>query len=156
MARIALVKKDADTKNPLAGAVYGIYRDKACTNLLMEMQATDSNGKCVSGYFDAGIKTVYVKEITAAPNYLKDESTHTVNIEAGKTVTVQAVDKAVKGRIILKKVDAETGSFEAQGDASLEGAVFGLYAKEDIVHPDGRTGVLYPKGTLISKKNGGK
>lgn len=155
MARIALVKKDADTKNPLAGAVYGIYKDKACTNLLMEMQATDSDGKCVSGYFDAGIKTVYVKEITAATNYLKDESTHTVNVEAGKTVTVQAVDKAVKGRIILKKVDADTGSFEAQGDASLEGAVFGLYAKEDIVHPDGRTGVLYPKGTLISQKTVG-
>ncbi len=155
MTRISLVKKDTDTKNPLSGAVYGIYRNKECTDLLMEMPVTGSDGKCISGYFEAGIKTVYVKEITAAPNYLKDESTHVVNVEAGKTITIQAVDKAVKGKITLKKVDAETGTFQPQGDGSMEGAVFGLYAKEDIVHPDGRTGVLYPKGTLISQKTVG-
>ena len=28
MTRIELLKKDADTKNPLDGAVYGIYTDR--------------------------------------------------------------------------------------------------------------------------------
>lgn len=52
---------------------------------------------------------------------------------------------------------SETGN-EAQGDATLEGAVYGLYAREDIVHPDGRTGTIYKKDTLITSlttdKNG--
>ena len=30
----------------------------------------------------------------------------------------------------------------AQGDAVFEGAIYGLYAREDINHPDGRSGVL--------------
>ena len=29
-------------------------------------------------------------------------------------------------------------------------AVYGLYAKEDIVHPDGTTGVLYKQDSLIA------
>ncbi|RGM40891.1 cell wall anchor protein, partial [Agathobacter rectalis] len=44
------------------------------------------------------------------------------------------------------------------GDASLEGAVYGLYARNDIVHPDGATGVVFKAGdlvaTLTTDKNG--
>lgn len=38
----------------------------------------------------------------------------------------------------------------AQGDGSLEGAVYGLFAKTDIINPDGKTGVVYKKGNLVS------
>ena len=34
----------------------------------------------------------------------------------------------------------------------LAGAVYGLYAREDIVHPDGRTGVLHRRGSLIAQE----
>lgn len=34
---------------------------------------------------------------------------------------------------------------------SLAGAVYGLYAREDIVHPDGKTGVLFKKDSLIAQ-----
>lgn len=156
MARISLVKKDADTKNPLAGAVYGIYKDKGCTDLLMKMSATNADGKAVSDYFDAGLKTVYVKEITAPENYVENDTVYTVNVKSGKTVNVEAEDKRVKGELYVRKVDVETGAFLPQGDATLEGAVYGLYAKEDIVHPDEKTGVLFPKGTLIAQKTFGK
>ena len=37
-----------------------------------------------------------------------------------------------------------------QGDASLKGAVYGLYARENIVHPDGKTGVLYQKDEQVA------
>ena len=30
--------------------------------------------------------------------------------------------------------------------ATLKGAVYGLYAREDIVHPDGATGTIYKAG----------
>ncbi|MFR5731825.1 MAG: hypothetical protein ACLUD2_07640 [Clostridium sp.] len=34
---------------------------------------------------------------------------------------------------------------DAQGDAVLEGAVYGLFAEENLVHPDGKTGVVYQR-----------
>lgn len=156
MARVSLKKLDAATKNPLKGAVYGIYKDNACTDLLLKMTPTNADGTCVSDYFDAGIKTVYVKELTAPQNYLRDDTVHKVDVKAGKTVGVTAEDVSVRGDIYVKKVDAQTGAFLPQGDAALEGAVYGLYAREDISHPDTYTGVLYPKGTLIAQKTIGK
>ncbi len=48
MTRIELMKKDVNTQNPLSGAVYGIYTDKKCENLLMTMSATGTDGKAVS------------------------------------------------------------------------------------------------------------
>ena len=37
-----------------------------------------------------------------------------------------------------------------QGDATLEHAVYGLYARKDILHPDAKTGVLYPAGEQVA------
>ncbi len=46
-----------------------------------------------------------------------------------------------------RDLDLKAGDNEAydsygdtQGDAVLEGAVYGLFAAEDLVHPDGKTG----------------
>ena len=151
MTRIELTKKDADTKNPLAGAVYGIYTDQKCENLLMAMPATGTDGKAVSDYFDSALKTVYVREITAPENYVWDPAIHKAELEAGKTIEIEAVDERVTGSVHINKIDIETGSFQPQGDASLAGAVYGLYAREDILHPDGRTGVVHKKDSLIAQ-----
>lgn len=35
--KVSIVKKDQDTGNALAGAVYGIYSDAACTKLIAEI-----------------------------------------------------------------------------------------------------------------------
>lgn len=60
--------------------------------------------------------------------------------------------------IKLQKKDAETNQAIPQGDATLENAVYGLYARKDIVHPDGATGVIYKAGervaTLTTDENG--
>ena len=37
-----------------------------------------------------------------------------------------------------------------RGDGTLEGAVYGLFAAADIVHPDGRSGVIYQKDDLTA------
>lgn len=39
---------------------------------------------------------------------------------------------------------------DSQGDATLEGAVYGLFARTDIIHPDGKTGVVYQAGNLVA------
>ena len=153
MTRIELLKKDADTKNPLDGAVYGIYTDSKCEHLLMEMPATGEDGKAVSDYFEATIKTVYVKEIKAPDSYAQSDVIHKVDVEAGKTVTITATDERVKGAVHIKKIDKETQDFSSTRETrSLAGAVYGLYAREDIVHPDGKTGVLLQKKTASSRE----
>ena len=151
MTRIELMKKDVNTQNPLSGAVYGIYTDKKCENLLMTMSATGTDGKAVSDYFDSALKTVYVKEITAPTGYKLNTEVYKVAVTAGKTMTVTATDERVTGKVKIAKIDKETLAFKAQGDSVLRGAVYGLYAKEDIVHPDGTTGVLYKQDSLIAQ-----
>ena len=68
------------------------------------------------------------------------------------------VNDRTTAKIHIYKVDKESGKAVAQGDASLEGAVYGLYARNDIVHPDGATGVVFKTGdlvaTLTTDKNG--
>ena len=80
-----------------------------------------------------------------------------MTLAIGKTTTKNVTDKRVNAKINIAKQDAETGN-AAQGDATLEGAVYGLYAREDIVHPDGRTGTIHKKDSLITSlttdKNG--
>ena len=71
-------------------------------------------------------------------------------VTAGKTMTVTATDERVTGKVKIAKIDKETLAFKAQGDSVLRGAVYGLYAKEDIVHPDGKTGVIYKAGDKVA------
>ncbi len=58
------------------------------------------------------------------------------------------VNQPMTAAVKIVKQDAETG--DAQGDAQLSGAVYGLYAREDIMHPDGSGNVLYEKDALIT------
>ena len=55
--------------------------------------------------------------------------------------------RAAGPKVNLQKVDLETGEAVPQGDASLTGAVYGLFAREDIVHPDGKTEFFIRQGS---------
>lgn len=153
---VQLTKKDSETSNNLAGAVYGIYSDSACTKLIAQMPATDKNGAS-KVTIEKTQDIVYLKEISVPTGYVIDTKSYNVTLNIGKTTTKNVTDKRVRATIKLTKQDSETGAVP-QGDATLEGAVYGLYAREDIVHPDGTTGVKYKAGTLITSlktdKNG--
>ncbi len=148
VATVEIIKKDSQTGNGLAGAVYGIYSDKDCTKLIAQMPATDSNGAS-SLMITKTQDTVYLKEISVPAGYLIDTKAYGVKLVLGKTVTQNVTDERVRGTIHLVKKDKETGEV-TQGDAVFEGAVYGLFAREDIAHPDGKTGVLYKAGTQIT------
>ena len=83
---------------------------------------------------------------------------YTNDKEAKQTFKHTFKNKHVTAKISLQKQDKETKKAVPQGDATLEKAVYGLYAREDIVHPDGATGVIYKAGeqvaTLTTDKNG--
>ena len=147
-AEIAIVKNDKDTGNHLAGAIYGVYRDKECSDLITQMPATDSKGGS-KVTIEKIQDVVYVKEIQPPANYQADPTVYPVDINIGKTSTKNVLNERTYAKIHLIKEDAQTGA-NPQGDATLEGAVYGLYARENIVHPDGTTGIVHKAGDLVS------
>lgn len=61
-----ITKQDEESGVKLSGAVYGIYSDSGCTNLVDKI-TTGADGKAKSKALVAG--TYYVKEITAPNGY---------------------------------------------------------------------------------------
>ena len=50
----------------------------------------------------------------------------------------------------LYRADPEHSFGKTQGDATLEGAVYGLFAAQDLVHPDGKSGIIYNRNDLVA------
>ena len=50
----------------------------------------------------------------------------------------------------LYRADPEHSFGRTQGDATLEGAVYGLFAAQDLVHPDGKSGIIYNQNDLVA------
>lgn len=71
--------------------------------------------------------------------------------------TFEVYDHRTEGQIHINKRDLELYRQDAvssygktQGDGTLQGAVYGLYAYDDIVHPDGYTGTVFLAGELVA------
>ena len=65
------------------------------------------------------------------PTEHAEQKSKTVNVESGKTVTVSFSNVLKKWNLTVTKTDAETKS--AQGDATLAGAVYGIYDNGEVV-----------------------
>lgn len=84
-------KKNSDgTEKILPGAVFGIYSDAKCTNLVDEM-TTNANGFAVSTALAKG--TYYVKELVAPTGYSLSDKVYTV--EAQWTSATTTIDGSV-------------------------------------------------------------
>ena len=92
--QIALKKVDAKknsdgTEKLLAGAVFGIYSDANCTNLVDEM-TTNENGLAVSTALAKG--TYYVKELVAPTGYSLSDKVYSVETQwTSATTTIDGV-----------------------------------------------------------------
>ena len=172
-AAVRVEKQDEETKNPLSGGIYGLYaaedikvdgKTVVSKGTLIEKATTGADGKA-SYKAELPINYSYsIREIQAPELYLRNsEDTYTFNFkftndkEEKVSFSHTFTNKRVNATIDLVKEDSETGN-SAQGDAVFEGAIYGLYAREDINHPDGRSGVLYKKdeqvATLTTDKEG--
>ena len=147
---IEIYKTDSETGYGVAGATYGVYSDSACTDLVATLGPTDSDGYAVVKFVKHQ-DVYYVQETDASELYVVNTEVNKVSVIVTETSTVETEEDSVRGQITLTKTDSDTGS-TAQGNASLEGAVYGLYAAEDIKHPDGHTGVLYEEGELVASQ----
>lgn len=69
--------------------------------------------------------------IEHTPTEYAEQKSKTVNVESGKTATVSFSNVLKKWNLTVTKTDAETKS--AQGDATLAGAVYGIYNNGKLV-----------------------
>ena len=154
LARITLTKQDAESNVNLAGAVFGVYKDEACTSLITKMPATDKNG---SSYveFTKTQDTVYLKEITAPTGYRLNTKAYNVKLVAGGNTDITVTNTEQKGRITIHKIGERLTAVEDGNpidfiyeNSSYAGAVYKIYAAEDIVSQD-KTTLIYQKDTLV-------
>ena len=114
-----------DPDYSLAGAVYGIYRSAADAEADSDRVATITTGADGSGESEslgATRDTFYAKEVSPSPGYALDPEVR--EISPDNDYTFSSEEPPITARIVLKKVDAETGAPAAQGDATLDGAVY--------------------------------
>ena len=146
-----LVKKNASKIVNLEGAKYRIWSEDANYD---ETFTTDENGRIVVEGLKLG-KYQY-QEIQAPNNFLldnnvysfeltyKDQNTEVVYASAEKT------NDEPTANITIIKEDSETGNSQ-QGDATLAGAIYNVYAGEDIYDAT-KTRKIYSKGDLVATR----
>lgn len=164
---VTVTKEDADTGNALSGGEYTLYAAEDIQNYAGKTIVTAgtaletvTTGSAGTASFDVDLPvgwSYYVSETKAPDGYVRNsddvyEFTFNALSETKTTASFSHTfeNDHVTAKILLYKTDADTGEAVPQGDATLEGAVYGLYAREDIVHPDGVTGVLYEADELVA------
>ena len=163
---IELTKRSKETKKLLNDAVYEIYdEDKDVVATLTT--GTDGDGKA-SCYLPYGKYTIRETKAPAGYNMddakeqafeLSEESTSvriTYDNAGNGTYKIDKTDSPVYGEISLSKkgevlsdYDPESQGFVYEND-QISGAVYGLYADEDINKDDGT--LVWKKDTLIDQK----
>lgn len=155
LARIFITKTDETSGRNLAGAVFGVYSDPGCTNLIVQMPATDENGSS-SVEITATQDTVYLKEITPPKGYAYTATALNVRVVAGQDSSLTIPNKEIMGSLtIYKEGEVLTGATVTESGVTfyyenrrLPGASYRVSAAEDIIAADGA--VVYRQGELVA------
>ncbi len=159
-ANVSVTKKDSVSKYGLSGAEFTIYAEEdikdASGMVIVNSKAALQTVTSINGTATFTIDLPYgysytVRETKAREGYILSKDLYTFSFnnekESVTTFTHEYTNERVKGELSITKIDSENTS--AQGDATLCGAVYGLYASEDIISPDGSGEVLYTKDELF-------
>lgn len=144
--KVLIRKTDQDSGKQVAGATYAIYN--ASNDQEVARLTTLANGYASSDYLRFG--NYYVKEVIAPNGYVLNNTKYPVTItENEQKIEVTGVDERVRGSIQIKKQDSVTGD-SAQGEATLIGAKYGVYARENILDPADQS-VKYQAGAKVAE-----
>ena len=130
-----------------------LWLDNADYNADIETSDHGGTKLITSGGVETTVTISKVSEAPAAEIQYKEASRTYCTDQSGTAAnedfyTVTPTDGEIKndrvlGEISLSKVDLDAvRTVPSHGNATLEGAVYDLYAAEDITHPDGVTGVV--------------
>ena len=160
------VYKTDDYNNKLKGAEISLYAREDIKNVagtktwykkgdLVTKAITNDDG--MVKFSDLHLGKYYVKETNAPDGYLlnnkefdaelkyKDQTTKVIYLEINNVI-----DEESTGTITIIKKDSETGSVP-QGDATFNGAVYKVYASEDIYNK-AKTKKFYSNGDLVATR----
>ena len=118
------------------GAVFNV---KNSSGFNQDVEVT--NGKIVLEKLKKG--TYYIKEKSSPDGYLLNPETYSVEVKSNQTAQKAVVNDEPTGEITITKIDIDTGNENRvdrkshHGDASLKGAVYTLYAQNDIYNKKG-------------------
>ena len=157
LAKVQVIKVDSKNQDAkLSGAVFGVYKDKDCTQLIAKMPATDKNGASEVEIVKTQ-DTVYLKEITAPTGYRLNTSSYNVKLVANQTTSVTVPDKEQLGELTVYKEGQVLVGAEVSADKTVfqyenrrqAGAVYDVYAGADIYTAYGA--LVYEKGALVKE-----
>ncbi|MBQ6950047.1 MAG: Cna B-type domain-containing protein, partial [Clostridia bacterium] len=154
--------------DPLPGAVFGVYTDEACTQLVDKI-TTDENGVATSGLLAAG--DYWVKEITPPDGYGFPTDMQYNPINPAVKVTVVAGDEPTKvvgpgyqygwdtigaGKFVNTQSNTQYGDLRVEKIISdngkpLQGVTFGVYTRQGGY---GRPYTYELVGTMTTNRNG--
>lgn len=122
-------------------------------NAVSNFLGVDDDDKDAEGGNGEG--QLYVTEVT------EPSEANEIDPDESKIVdwTFIVYDHRTEGELHINKKDFnlkndESDDYDAyadeNGDGTLEGAVYGLFAQNDIYHPDGKTGIVFKAGDLVA------
>lgn len=161
-AGVIIKKTDGSTGRPVSGAGFAVFDDAACTKRTVTghekkeevpvFYYNEELGVAASEKFEQVQDYYYVKEVEVPDGYIDSGTVWKVKPEKGSFAELAITNTPVRCNIQAVKEDTETGT--PQGDAVLSGAVYGLYAADDIVYPDGSGIVTYSGSNNITSSKG--
>ena len=160
------VYKTNNTGNKLKGAEISLYAREDIKNVagtktwykkgdLVAKAITNEQG--IATFSNLHLGRYYAKETKAPEGYLlntkefdaelkyKEQTTKVIYVDVNGVI-----DEEPTGNITIIKKDSKTG-FVLQGDATLTGAVYKVYAKEDIYNK-AKTKKFYSKGDIVATR----
>ena len=137
--------------------IYNVAKTKKFYSKGQVVAKITSNSDGVATLSDIPVGKYIVYETQAPKGYLLNETIFNANIQYVNSTTPVielkiegVVDTEPKGSIEIIKKDSETGSM-AQGDATLENAVYKVFANEDIYNV-AKSKKYYSKGDLVATR----
>ena len=126
---LEIIKSSED--NLVEGVKFHLYGTSLSGLPVDEYAVTDANGVArFENVLISGTTPYTVEEIDTAVRYVVPAS-QTAPIEWEKVTSRSFTNILIKFNVTVTKSDAETGT--AQGDASLAGAVYGIYKGEELI-----------------------
>ena len=155
---IKINKTDWQTEVGLEGCMVDIYENGVWIGVV----TTDEDGEATftvkksQEEFEKNTYTYSIREHTAPNGYVWEERTDSRTGKGGDMLEFPITNERTLGAVELVKYDTEAEDGIHQGDAKLDGAVYGIYAAENIEHQDKVTGTLYGKDDLVAQAVIGK
>ena len=117
------IHKTDDRNNTLAGVKFGVYNSKSQETCTF---TTDASGNGGCNGIPLGNYTV--KELETVEGYIKNETVFNFELtESNPIATLNITNEKIRGYIEIQKKDKENNNATPQGDATLKGAVYGIF-----------------------------